>query len=342
MKTYDCFIFYNELDLLELRLNMLNDCVDYFVIVESAITFQGGEKEFIFERNRGRFNKFDKKIIHFKVENYEIDFSNLPYIAEPKNTDEVVLNKIYKFIDECPNFDKRSQFWWGNEFFQRECIWRALAVAVPSIGDLILLSDVDEIPNPDSILQVKKNLTLDSLFYFQQHVFCYYLNYYHDSNWIGSCCFVFSEYAAPSLNATRVATKRSEANSLKIIKNGGWHFTSIGNVEAIKNKIKSWGHREFNTAATLSSVEYNVKHGYDIFRRPGFGKLECIPETSSLLPAYLINNAGKFKNLIGQKIEKETVFQWIYYTMYFYLRSKISGVLRRLKNLASVLQVGGS
>lgn len=342
MKTYDCFIFHNELDLLELRLNMLNDCVDYFVIVESAITFQGAEKEFLFEKNRSRFAKFENKIIHFKVDHYTIDFTNLPYVAEPKNTDEVVLNKIYKFIDECPHFDKKTQFWWGNDFFQRECIWRAIAVADPKIGDLILLSDVDEIPDPSAVIKVKKRITADSLIYFQQHEFCYFLNYYHNTNWIGTCCFVFSEFAVPSLNAIRAAAKTSNVSSLQTINDSGWHFTSMGNIEAIKNKIRSWGHREFNTAATLSSVEYNVKHGYDIFRRPGFGRLKYIPVTSSILPAYLVNNAEKFERLIGPEIEKENLFQWVYYGAYFNLRSKAAGVLRRLKNIASALQVGRS
>jgi beta-1,4-mannosyl-glycoprotein beta-1,4-N-acetylglucosaminyltransferase len=342
MKTYDCFIFYNELDLLELRLNMLNDCVDYFVIVESAITFQGATKEFLFEKNRSRFSKFEDKIIHLKVENYTIDFANLPYVSEPKNTDEVILNKIYKFIDECPYFDKKTQFWWGNDFFQRECIWRAIAVADPKIGDLILLSDVDEIPDPSAVVQAKRRITADSLIYFQQHEFCYFLNYYHNSSWIGTCCFVFSEYAVPSLNAIRATAKSSKVSALQIINDSGWHFTSVGNIEAIRNKIRSWSHREFNTAATLSSVEYNVKHGYDIFRRPGFGRLECIPLTSSMLPAYLVNNASKFERLIGPEIEKEPLFQWAYYAAYFYLRSKAAGVLRRLRNIASALQVGRS
>ena len=331
MKTYDCFIFYNELDLLELRLNILNDCVDYFVIVESAITFQGAKKEFLFEKNRSRFAKFENRIIHFKVENHDVDFANLPFIAKPKNTDEVVLNKIYKFIDECPHFDKKTQFWWGNDFFQRECIWRAIAAANPKIGDLILLSDVDEIPDPETIVQVKIRITDASLIYFQQHEFCYYLNHYHNSNWIGTCCFVFSELAVPSLNAIRADSKSSKVNSLEIMKNGGWHFTSMGNIETIKNKIRSWGHREFNNAATLSSVEYNVKHGYDIFRRPGFGRLEYMPVTSSMLPEYFVKNSEKFERLIGPEIEKESLFQWVYYTAFFYLRSKTAGFLRRLK-----------
>ena len=340
MKIYDCFLFNNELDLLELRLNILNQYVDYFVIVESNITFQGNEKEFIFENNKSRFSKFKNKIIHFKVQSYEIDFANPPYIEDPKNIDELVLNKIYKFIDECPHFDKKTQFWWGNDFFQRECIWRALAEAKPAADDMILISDVDEIPNPKTVKRLNRQLFPDSLFLFRQHEFCYYLNYYHNPDWVGTCCFLYGSFNNVSLNAIRFSTKRDEGLSPQIICDGGWHFTSIGNVEAIKNKIRSWGHREFNTAATLSSVEYNVKYGYDIFRRRGFGMLEYIPLTSSLLPAYLTKNALKFEKLFGPKIEKENLLQWIYYTSYFYLRSKATGVLTGLKNIASALQSG--
>jgi hypothetical protein len=153
---------------------------------------------------------------------------------------------------------------------------------------------------------------------------------------------VFSEFAVPSLNAIRADAKSSKVNSLEIMKNGGWHFTSMGNIEAIKNKIRSWGHREFNTEATLSSVEYNVKHGYDIFRRPGFGRLEYIPVTSGVLPAYLVSNVGKFERLIGPEIEKENLLQWGYYTAYFYLRSKAAGVYRRIIIIVSFLKIGAS
>ena len=68
MKIFDCFIFFNELDLLELRLNVLNNSVDFFVIVESAITFQGEDKDFYFEKNIERFAKFQSKIIYLKVQ----------------------------------------------------------------------------------------------------------------------------------------------------------------------------------------------------------------------------------------------------------------------------------
>ncbi len=336
MKVYDAFLFFNELDLLELRLNVLDSCVDYFVIVESAITFQGEDKEFFFEKHRSRFARFEHKIVYFKVEKYALDFANLPYIDKPRNLDEKVLNIIYRFIDDCPHFDKAREFWWGNDFFQRECIWRALAVANPDPDDLIVISDVDEIPNPETIGALKHTISHQSLVCLRQHEFCYYLNYYHNSDWVGSCCFLYSSYSDVSLNAIRFSTKRDEGLSPTIVNNGGWHFTSIGGVAAIKKKIQSWGHRELNTHATLSSVEYNVRHGYDIFRRPGFGRLRYLPMQYGLLPAFLVDNVSKFEHLLGPKIEEENFFQWVHHAAYYYFRSKGSGVLRRIKGMFAV------
>lgn len=314
---------------------MLDGCVDYFVIVESAITFQGEEKEFIFEKHRSRFAKFENKIIYFKVDKYAIDFANLPYIDEPRNLDEKILNKIYRFIDDCPHFDKAREFWWGNDFFQRECIWRALAVANPAPDDLILISDVDEVPNPETVIKVKEAILPKSLLCLRQHEFCYYLNYYHNSDWIGSCCFLYSSYANVSLNAIRFSTKRDEGLSPQIVTNGGWHFTSIGGVAAIKKKIQSWGHREMNTHATLSSMEFNVRHGYDIFKRPGFGRLRYLPIEHGILPLILVENKDLFEHLIGPEIEKEKLFQRIFHTAYFVIRSKVNGALRRLSVIFS-------
>lgn len=330
MKVYDAFLFFNELDLLELRFNVLDGCVDYFVIVESAITFQGEDKEFVFEKHRSRFAKFEKKIIYFKVEKYAINFANLPYIDDPRNSDEEILNEIYRFIDDCPHFDKAREFWWGNDFFQRECIWRALAVANPGPDDLILISDVDEIPNPETIIKIKGDVLPKTLLCLRQHEFCYYLNYYHNSDWLGTCCFLYASFVNVSLNSIRFSAKRDEGLSPQIVNNGGWHFTSVGSVAAIKKKITSWSHREFNTAATLSGVEYNVRHGYDIFRRPGFGRLDCLPIERGMLPSFLVDNMDMFGHLIGPEIEKEGFSQRVFHTTYFYFRAKINVALRRI------------
>lgn len=330
MKVFDCFIFFNELDLLELRLNILDSCVDYFVIVESAITFQGEAKKFYFEQNKSRFDKFKHKIIHFKVEKYSLNFAKLPYINEPRSIDEKILNAIYKDIDDCPHFDKEKEFWWGNDFFQRECIRRALAIAQPVPDDLILISDVDEIPNPETLKKIKLEIRPTSLICLNQHEFCYYFNYFHNSEWIGTCCFLHAAFADVSLNAIRFSTKREEGFSPQIMSNGGWHFTSLGSVDAIKKKITSWSHKELNTKYILDSVEYNVRHGYDIFRRSGFGKLECLPIEHRMLPSTLIDFRDTFEHLFGPEIEQENFFQRLFYGVYFFTRSKLNTALRRV------------
>jgi beta-1,4-mannosyl-glycoprotein beta-1,4-N-acetylglucosaminyltransferase len=331
MKIFDCFIFFNELDLLELRLNILDEFVDYFVIIESAITFQGEDKEFNFELNKERFAKFQHKIIYFKVEKYELDFSNLPYFRRPNNIDEEVLNRIYKFLDDCPHFDKKKEFWWGNDFFQRECIWRALATVNPAEGDLILISDVDEIPNPSTLRDNLGGLNSGTLLCLRQNEFCYYLNYFHNADWLGTCCFHYGAFLNRSLNSIRFSVKRSEDLFPKIINNGGWHFTSLGNLAAIKKKIMSWGHKEFNNKAVLRAVEYNVRHGYDIFRRHGFGRLVNLPMDSNMYPEYLVDNIDKYKNLIGPTIEKESLIQRYFFSYYFKIESKLNVVLNNFK-----------
>ena len=329
-KVFDCFIFFNELDLLELRLNTLDSHVNHFLIVESAITFQGEAKEFYFENNKKRFEKFKDKIIHYKVEEYFLDFAKLPYITEPRSLDEKILNEIYKDIDDCTHFDKKKEFWWGNDFFQRECIRRALALAQPALDDLILISDVDEIPNPETLEKIKNEISPTSLICLNQHEFCYYFNYYHNSDWIGTCCFLYGGFSNASLNALRFSPKREEGFSPQIKSNGGWHFTSLGNVEAIKRKITSWSHKELNRKYILDGVQYNITHGYDIFRRSGFGKLECLPLEHRMLPSSLIDFRYKFEHLFGPAIKKENLFQQLFYSLYFFTRSKLNSALGRL------------
>lgn len=317
MKTFDCFLFFNELELLELRFKILYDYVDYFIIVESELTFQGDKKDFVFEKNINRFSKYSEKIIYFKIHEYNLDYENLPFIPNPLNQDEQILNKIYQFVDDCPHFDKKKEFWWGNDFFQRECIWRALAIPGPQQNDLILISDLDEIPNVETLAQIKNKIKSNEIICFKQHEFCYYLNYYHNSNWLGTCGFLYGNFSNVSLNSIRFSTKRNEGFSPIIIENGGWHFTSLGGIEAIKLKILSWGHKEYNNLIFLSGIEYNVLHGYDIFRRPGFGRLSYLQIDNQILPSSLIENINEFLSLAGPPILEENIFFRYLYIIYF-------------------------
>ena len=112
MKIYDCFSYWDEDLLLELRLNILNDYVDYFVIVEGNKTWQNNYKKLRFDISK--FSKFKDKIIYIPVE--DMPDGDNPYLREN---------------------------------FQRNCIFRGLKNTTED--DLIIISDLDEIPNPKVI-----------------------------------------------------------------------------------------------------------------------------------------------------------------------------------------------
>ena len=129
MKIIDCFIFYNELDLLTYRFNVLNNIVDYFIIVESTHTFIGKEKKLFFNENSHLFENFRNKIIHIVVDDFP-----------------------YKF----PNIDTSRSEQWVNESFQRDCISRGLNKLSLQNDDVITITDLDEIPDPCTLNKIKK------------------------------------------------------------------------------------------------------------------------------------------------------------------------------------------
>ena len=129
MKIIDCFIFYNELDLLTYRFNLLNNIVDYFIIVESTHTFTGKEKKLFFNENKHLFEKFTNKIIHIIVHDFPYKYNNV-------------------------NIDSNDV--WNNEFFQRNAISRGINYIENLVEyDVIIISDLDEIPDPHTLDKIK-------------------------------------------------------------------------------------------------------------------------------------------------------------------------------------------
>jgi beta-1,4-mannosyl-glycoprotein beta-1,4-N-acetylglucosaminyltransferase len=327
MRIFDCFLFFNELDLLEIRLNLLYPHVDYFVIVESEITFQGNLKDFVFEKNQERFEKYKDKIYYYKIYKYTLDFTKLPYFESPTTDDEIVLNKIYKLVEEANDFDKK-EFWWGNDNFQRESIWRALSQIKPSNTDLILLSDADEIISIPALMTIKREIKSSLLYCCKQHEFYYFLNYYHHSNWLGQTCFLYGSYKFQSLNRLRAyRTGMKEGYNFVMLENAGWHFTNLGNIKSIENKINSWGHKEFNNLIVLKALKYNIQHGYDIFRRKNFGRLKYITPEDPLLNSLSLFASIKYNHLFGPKIKKEFWFQQFVFSWYFKIAIRLTRFL---------------
>lgn len=152
---FDCFTFFNELDLLDIRLNVLNDHVDKFVIVEAGKTQSLIDKPFYFEENKHKFSKFLDKIIYIKVEDY------------PDNQGDL----------------------WEMENHQRNCIKRGLLSLDDK--DIVMISDLDEIPNPNMFnIFNDSNFRMAS---FEQDFYSYFLNLKsQNSNWIGTVAVKYS------------------------------------------------------------------------------------------------------------------------------------------------------
>ena len=125
MKIIDCFIFYNELDLLYYRLSLLNDIVDYFIIVESTHTFTGIPKQLFYNENKEMYKEFNEKIIHIILEDF-------PF--------------------KVPNINIFTNQPWQNEYYQRNSIKKGIDVILDKLNDndIILSSDLDEIPDPNT------------------------------------------------------------------------------------------------------------------------------------------------------------------------------------------------
>jgi beta-1,4-mannosyl-glycoprotein beta-1,4-N-acetylglucosaminyltransferase len=195
----DCFPFFNELDVLEIRLNVLNDVVDKFVIVEASKTQSKIDKPFYFEENKHRYSKFLDKIIHIKIEEYP------------------------------------EENGWAMENFQRNCIQRGIEKLNLTINDIIAISDVDEIWNPaiikdlDDLLDQHKFLSVD------MNYFVFYLNLITvDKKWIGT---IFSKFK--NLHGYSPQDLRNIKDHVIYIKNSGWHLGYQGGKEIVYQKYLS-------------------------------------------------------------------------------------------------------
>ncbi len=171
-KIYDCFTFFNELDLLELRLEELYDTVDYFVICEADRNFSGEKKEYFLEKNIKRYSKYSKKMIYLKVTIPPFDLLDKSLIKLisfrhiPKfGTNSLGLNGIYRIF---------SRGKWNVINKQRNFLKKGLKGIKER--DILLFSDLDEIPNKERIKNLRTILNKQEVICFKNKLFFYYLN----------------------------------------------------------------------------------------------------------------------------------------------------------------------
>lgn len=269
MRVFDCFSFFNELDLLELRLNELDAVVDIFVLVEATKTFQKKPKPLYYHENKMRFERFHHKIRH------------------------VIVDKYPGFFDR---FKPPSPM--DYDHHQKDHVRIALTDCEPN--DLIIFSDVDEIPNP-SILDKNKNL--EGVVVFQQRIYHYYFNCLEvETNnptapawWYGTVMTRFKDFK--SVKKLRVRREVHKYGGSTVLPDAGWHFTSLGGVEKIIQKIESFGHDEFNTPQFKDAkrIRELIESGKSVFGFDLHCRFVAIDET---FPRYLQSNQAKFGQYI--------------------------------------------
>lgn len=295
MKIFDCFMYFDEEIVLDLRLNTLNEYVDYFVIVESSFTHKGDKRKLKF--NHDKFSKFKDKIIY------------IVYDEEPKN-----IETIYENDSE----EKKSAKYIFNAAYrengQRNFISEGLKIA--DKDDLILISDVDEIPN---IKNVDLNRFNEKLIFFNQEMFYYKFNLkLPNYNWVGTKLCKKKYLKSPQwlrniknknypFYRFDIIFSDTKYSDIKFINEGGWHFTNIKSAAEISHKLKSYlHHREFDVKPlSVDEIDQLITTQQAIYDLNLDKKIQKIGHGNKLekyelnkLPSYISNNLEKFKDWI--------------------------------------------
>lgn len=296
VKIYDCFTFFNELDLLEIRLSEMDNYVDYFVIVEARQTHSGKKKKLYFEENKKRFEEWSDKIIHIIVDLPEFNFIDkiLMYLERTKYF------KYPRMVTSNLGFGR-----WKLERKQREFIKKGLNNAKDE--DIIMVSDVDEIPRPEKIKKMVNILKEYHFGIFRQRKYYYFLNGYTNQPWIGTKACKFKtlkkclngnpQYLRiPSVsekvkNKLNIKTRKTYA-----IKDGGWHFSYLGGIKKVKEKIESFAHIELSEDLDNKDIQKDLEDGKFIYRdRIVNIKYSKIDKS---FPKIIFKNQTKWKKLI--------------------------------------------
>ena len=295
MKIFDCFMFYDEEMLLDIRLNILNQFVDQFIIVESTYTHSGKKRDLIF--NIQNYKKFKNKIKYYVVD---------------KKPDEIETINSYDSDHVKENKTIMNAVWFENS--QRNAISNLLVSAEPT--DQIIISDLDEIPNLEKInfKNIKNKLIL-----FKQKMFYYKFNLILDQmTWCGSKSCKKAHLISPQWLREikdkkypwwRIDThfSKKKYNDIFFVQNGGWHFTNIKTPEEIDRKLRTYLHHFDYEQSNIGPEDINKmikekKPVYDLQANSSEAKDRSHTKLKitnlSELPSYIQLNKEKYNQWI--------------------------------------------
>lgn len=284
----DLFPFFNELDILKMRLEIMDPIVDRFVIEESRYTFSGEPKELCFEANKEMFAKWLPKI---------------EYIVVNERKDGATTHE--------------------RDVFQKNHLINGLKNSDGTFNitdkDILIVGDVDEIPNPEVITQIIKDFDSTKVYHLAQRMFYAFLNLEEVSGsllsitgefenvsphrkWLGTK--VLSLNNIPESGIIKVREIKPEDSRSLRIEDGGWHFGYMGShhetdvAKRISTKVVAAAHQEYNTEDILKEARDRLILGQDMFGRDAKFIRVDIDET---YPEYLRNNIKEYDYLILPK-----------------------------------------
>ena len=266
MKVYDCFTFFNELDLLEIRFEELYDVVDWFIISESNMSHSGNPKGWNLESNWDRFAKFHDKIRYLK-------------------------------IDDMPETNDN----WVREKFQRKALLRGLEDRKDD--DLIIVSDLDEIPRADIINLIKEDENKYERYVLNVPLFRYKFNFLKwfqpviNQQMIVTRAYVFTE---PEQERDYTHLWLPPAPDVVHLDHAGWHFSYLGDEDTAIHKLKNFAHAEENVPRIMDvfSIDRMIRNkcGPDPLK---IEKFEYV-RIDDYFPKFVVKNQDRYKDLIIQ------------------------------------------
>lgn len=298
---YDCIPFFNELDILKLRMQIMAPYVDKFVLEEATVTFSGEPKEMIFAKYRDMFAEFEDKII---------------YVA----------------VDDSPMEGVTTH---ERDKFQKNGLIRGMTDCKPD--DIVIFSDVDEIPNPRVLSEILQNFDLGKIYHLAQRMFYCFLNIEEISGnllsitgefpgvehkkWLGSKICSFAALPPEGIVYLREVSPE-DPRSVRVA-DGGWHFGYMGGdgerdvAKRIGVKVQAAAHQEYNKSSYLNDAVDRLLCGEDIFGRNA--KFIRVPIDESY-PDYLRRHQEEYDFLIAPEVSgavvalkkaKLTVKKWL-------------------------------
>lgn len=287
---YDCIPFFNELDILKLRMQIMAPYVDKFVLEESTVTFSGQPKPMVFAAHRDMFSEFGDKIIYVPVENSPMSG------VTTHERDKFQKNQLIRGLKDCKP------------------------------DDIIIFGDVDEIPNPKTVLELVEHFDSAKIYHLAQRMFYCFLNMEEVSGnllsitgefagvkkrqWLGTKICSFCNLPKEGIVYLR-EVPTGDARSVRVA-DGGWHFGYMGGngerdvAKRISDKVKAAAHQEYSSSRYLNEAVDRLLCGEDIFdRNAKFVRVEI----DGTYPEYLRKHQREYDFLIAPKISKAGVMR---------------------------------